>query len=144
MLQPGILLDDGEYFVWCYSPALGQGFRMGFLGLLHMDVFCQRLEQEFNASFIVTSPNVPFKGVATPTFHIHVVSFTDHCSEVTFIFIWQMTVLKRLCPGISSSLYPPPPQQSKKKISGGWGGKERERTQTLTQTWKHYFTRIVV
>ena len=58
---------------------------MGFLGLLHMDVFCQRLEQEFNASFIVTSPNVPFKGVATPTFHIPVVSFTDHCSEVTFI-----------------------------------------------------------
>nr|KAG5710219.1 hypothetical protein BaRGS_006738 [Batillaria attramentaria] len=43
------------------SPALGQGFRMGFLGLLHMDVFCQRLEQEFNISFIVTSPNVPFK-----------------------------------------------------------------------------------
>ncbi|XP_076458325.1 translation factor Guf1, mitochondrial-like [Babylonia areolata] len=43
------------------SPALGQGFRMGFLGLLHMDVFCQRLEQEFNASFIVTSPSVPFK-----------------------------------------------------------------------------------
>lgn len=43
------------------SPALGQGFRVGFLGLLHMDVFSQRLEQEFNASFIVTSPNVPFK-----------------------------------------------------------------------------------
>ncbi|XP_070187923.1 translation factor Guf1, mitochondrial-like isoform X2 [Littorina saxatilis] len=43
------------------SPALGQGFRMGFLGLLHLDVFCQRLEQEFNTSFIVTSPNVPFK-----------------------------------------------------------------------------------
>ncbi|KAL8592717.1 hypothetical protein ACOMHN_037657 [Nucella lapillus] len=49
------------------SPALGQGFRMGFLGLLHMDVFCQRLEQEFNASFIVTSPNVPFKVKVTGT-----------------------------------------------------------------------------
>lgn len=47
------------------SSALGQGFRMGFLGLLHMDVFCQRLEQEFNVSFIVTSPNVPFKVTVT-------------------------------------------------------------------------------
>ena len=100
---------------------------MGFLGLLHMDVFCQRLEQEFNASFIVTSPNVPFKGVATPTFHIHVVSFTDHCSEVTFIFIWQMTVLKRLCPGISSSLYPPPPPTIQEENKWGLGGGKRER-----------------
>lgn len=29
------------------SPALGLGFRLGFLGLLHMDVFSQRLEQEY-------------------------------------------------------------------------------------------------
>ena len=27
------------------SPALGQGWRVGFLGLLHMDVFTQRLEE---------------------------------------------------------------------------------------------------
>lgn len=45
-----------------FSDALGQGWRVGFLGLLHMDVFCQRLEQEFDASVIITSPNVPFKG----------------------------------------------------------------------------------
>ncbi|XP_041359737.1 translation factor Guf1, mitochondrial-like isoform X2 [Gigantopelta aegis] len=43
------------------SPALGQGWRLGFLGLLHMEVFNQRLEQEHNASVIVTSPNVPYK-----------------------------------------------------------------------------------
>ncbi|XP_059147426.1 translation factor Guf1, mitochondrial-like [Physella acuta] len=43
------------------SPALGQGYRLGFLGLLHMDVFNQRLEQEFNASVIVTTPNVAYK-----------------------------------------------------------------------------------
>lgn len=46
----------------CFSAALGQGWRLGFLGLLHLDVFCQRLEQEYNANVIITSPNVPYKG----------------------------------------------------------------------------------
>jgi|LauGreDrversion2_3_1035106.scaffolds.fasta_scaffold490876_1 translation elongation factor EF-4 len=36
------------------SNALGLGFRCGFLGLLHMDVFRQRLEQEFNTDIIIT------------------------------------------------------------------------------------------
>uniref|UniRef100_A0AAY4CBQ0 Tr-type G domain-containing protein n=1 Tax=Denticeps clupeoides TaxID=299321 RepID=A0AAY4CBQ0_9TELE len=45
------------------SLALGAGWRLGFLGLLHMEVFNQRLEQEYNASVIVTSPTVPYKAV---------------------------------------------------------------------------------
>ncbi|XP_073093780.1 translation factor GUF1, mitochondrial isoform X2 [Manis javanica] len=36
---------------------------LGFLGLLHMEVFNQRLEQEFNASVILTTPTVPYKAV---------------------------------------------------------------------------------
>jgi GTP-binding protein LepA len=47
------------------STALGLGFRCGFLGLLHMDVFKQRLEQEYNASIITTSPTVPYKVLLT-------------------------------------------------------------------------------
>ncbi|HJZ24345.1 MAG TPA: translation elongation factor 4 [Candidatus Babeliales bacterium] len=43
------------------SAALGLGFRCGFLGLLHMDVFRQRLEQEYNLSVIVTAPSVLYK-----------------------------------------------------------------------------------
>lgn len=43
------------------SQALGIGFRCGFLGLLHMDVFRQRLEQEYNVDIIVTSPSVLYK-----------------------------------------------------------------------------------
>ena len=43
------------------SNALGAGFRCGFLGLLHMDVFRQRLEQEHGASVIVTAPTVPVR-----------------------------------------------------------------------------------
>ncbi|KAF9227814.1 GTP-binding protein lepa [Gyrodon lividus] len=45
------------------SSALGQGCRLGFLGTLHMDVFRQRLEDEHDASIIVTAPTVPYKVV---------------------------------------------------------------------------------
>ncbi|MFH1462002.1 MAG: translation elongation factor 4 [bacterium] len=43
------------------STALGLGFRCGFLGLLHMDVFKQRLEQEYGLVIIATSPTVLYK-----------------------------------------------------------------------------------
>lgn len=43
------------------SVALGQGFRIGYLGKLHMDVFQQRLEQEHGTSIINTTPTVPYK-----------------------------------------------------------------------------------
>lgn len=43
------------------SAALGQGWRLGFLGLLHMEVFCQRLEQEHEAESIITNPSVTYK-----------------------------------------------------------------------------------
>ncbi|CAG8752624.1 4305_t:CDS:10, partial [Dentiscutata erythropus] len=41
--------------------ALGQGWRIGFLGTLHMDVFQQRLEEEYDANVIITQPTVPYK-----------------------------------------------------------------------------------
>ncbi|KAK2165573.1 hypothetical protein LSH36_48g03046 [Paralvinella palmiformis] len=57
-----LLLNDSSVSVNIdSSAALGQGWRLGFLGLLHMDVFSQRLEQEYDASVIITSPNVPYK-----------------------------------------------------------------------------------
>src|SRR3989338_1479546 len=44
-----------------YSRALGSGLRVGFLGLLHADVVRQRLEREFSANIILTSPQVEYK-----------------------------------------------------------------------------------
>ena len=43
------------------SIALGFGFRIGFLGLLHMDVITTRIEREFNIGIIVTSPSVVYR-----------------------------------------------------------------------------------
>lgn len=44
-----------------HSSALGNGYRCGFLGVLHLEVFTQRLEQEFGIAALNTAPSVPYK-----------------------------------------------------------------------------------
>lgn len=43
------------------SNALGQGWRLGFLGSLHASVFRERLEKEYGSKLIITQPTVPFQ-----------------------------------------------------------------------------------
>ena len=47
------------------SPVLGFGLRIGFLGLLHMDIIRERLEREFKLDLIVTNPSTDYRVTMT-------------------------------------------------------------------------------
>jgi translation elongation factor EF-4 len=49
------------------GPFLGPGLRVGFQGLLHVEVFRQRLSDEFNIDAVVTPPKVPYTIIYQPT-----------------------------------------------------------------------------
>ena len=54
------LSDSALQFTPENSPVLGYGFRIGFLGLLHMDIVRERLEREYDLELIITNPSTDY------------------------------------------------------------------------------------
>ena len=55
------LSDSALVYTPEFSPALGNGFRVGLLGLLHADIVQERLEREFNLDLIAAAPSVSYE-----------------------------------------------------------------------------------
>ena len=55
------LSDSALQFEPENSPVLGFGLRIGFLGMLHMDIIRERLEREFNLDLVVTNPSTNYQ-----------------------------------------------------------------------------------
>jgi GTP-binding protein LepA len=55
------LSDSALQFAPENSPVLGFGVRIGFLGLLHMDIVRERLEREYDLSLVITNPSTDYK-----------------------------------------------------------------------------------
>ena len=59
------------------SPVLGFGVRIGFLGLLHMDIVRERLEREYNLDLIVTNPSTDYQIIMTSGDQVDIRSAAD-------------------------------------------------------------------
>ena len=55
------LSDSAFSFEEESSGVLGRGFRVGFLGMLHLEIITERLRREFNLSLVITLPSITYK-----------------------------------------------------------------------------------
>lgn len=78
------LSDSALQFEPENSPVLGFGVRIGFLGLLHMDIIRERLEREYNLDLVVTNPSTDYQVTLNTGEELNIKSASD-LPEVTKI-----------------------------------------------------------
>ncbi len=71
------LSDSALQYVPENSPVLGFGVRIGFLGLLHMDIVRERLEREYDLDLVVTNPSTDYQLSLTNGTEIDIKSAAD-------------------------------------------------------------------
>jgi GTP-binding protein LepA len=71
------LSDSALQFSPENSPVLGFGMRIGFLGLLHMEIIKERLEREYNLDLIITNPSTDYHVVLTGNEELDIRSASD-------------------------------------------------------------------
>src|SRR5574344_1582839 len=71
------LSDSALQFEPENSPVLGFGVRIGFLGLLHMDIIRERLEREYDLDLVVTNPSTDYQVTMTDGEELDIKSAAD-------------------------------------------------------------------
>jgi GTP-binding protein LepA len=71
------LSDSAIQFTPESSPMLGHGFRIGFLGLLHLEIIRERLEREYDLALVVTNPSTDYRVQLTSGEEIIIQSAAD-------------------------------------------------------------------
>ena len=74
------------------SGALGFGFRIGFLGLLHMEIVRERLEREFNLDLISTAPNVVYRVVLENGTELEVTNPSEYPTDGKIAEVYEPVV----------------------------------------------------
>lgn len=97
-LEKLILNDSALTYEGIYSQALGSGFKVGFLGLLHADVVRERLEREFNLQLVLTPPVVEYLPASDEEAQGRAYRFLEPITEVSIVAPQEYTgAIMRLC-----------------------------------------------
>lgn len=76
-LEKLTLNDSALQYLPENSQVLGFGFRLGFLGLLHLEIIKERIEREFGIDLVITNPSVDYQVVTTAGENLEIRSAID-------------------------------------------------------------------
>lgn len=79
--------DSALHFEPENSPVLGFGLRIGFLGLLHMDIIRERLEREFKLDLVITNPSTNYEVTLADGSELNIRSASDLPDQSTILEI---------------------------------------------------------